>query len=94
MTDQILCLLPCSAEPEGSVDLEGVLTVDSEVVAHVRDFSVLALLAGRADFDGDYATLLRLCQSVRYEEGVLPDLDEFVVGQVWGVSFGDYLVNE
>lgn len=61
MTDRILCFLPCGAEPEGSVDLEGVLTVHSEVVAHVRDFSVLALLAWRADFDGDNATLRRLC---------------------------------
>ena len=61
MTDRILCFLPCGAEPEGSVDLEGILTVHSEVAAHVRDFSVLALLAWRADFDGDNATLRRLC---------------------------------
>ena len=60
-TDRNLGFLPGGAEPEGSVDLEGVLTVHSQVVAHVRDFSVLALLAWRADFDGDNATLRRLC---------------------------------
>jgi hypothetical protein len=32
--------------------------------------------------------------TVRVDVTVLPDLDELVVGQVWGVSFGDYLVDE
>ena len=82
-----LCLLPCSAETEGSIDLERVLAIHAKVVAHVRDFTVLALLAWRTDFDGDHATLRRLCQTIRYKKRVLPDLDELIIGQVWRVSF-------
>jgi len=53
--------LPCGAEPEGSVELEGDLASHTEVLAYVGDFTVLALLAWRANFDGDDATLIRLC---------------------------------
>lgn len=51
------------------------------------------VISWRGDFYGDDASVAGLCESVRDEKGVAPDFFEFVVGEVWRVSFGDDLIH-
>lgn len=77
---------PCGAEPERLVHIEWVVAGHADGIAHVRDATVLSLLARRTDFDRDHTPFSGVNEGVRDEERVLADLDEFIICQVGRVS--------
>ena len=74
--------------------MEGVLAGYAERTAYVGYSSVLSLFSWRGDFDRNDASVVGSYESVCDEKGVAPDFFEFVVGEVWCVSFGDDLIDD
>ena len=74
--------------------MEGVLARYAERIAYVGYSSVLSLFSWCADFYGNDASVVGFCESVCDEKGVAPDFFEFVVGEIWCVSFGDDLIDD
>ncbi len=70
------------------------MTGDADGVAHVRNATVLTLLAGRADFHCYDAPCGGLDEGIRDKKRVLADLDEFVIRQVGRVPCRHHLLDE
>ena len=67
-----LCFFPRRAEAKGTVGDERVHTGDAAILAHVRNFSVLSLLARSTNFDGNNTAVLP-GEGIRDKKGIATD---------------------